>query len=84
MPPLKLIPLLCTIHLTLASLPCYSSTSPPTFEDIWAVFKKKHFSGMGWEIGKYDKGIWIVEETQPKGSRWYALAVDSNGIPAVI
>jgi len=39
---------------------------------------------MGWEIGKYDKGIWIVEETQPKGSRWYALAVDSNGIPAVI
>ena len=58
----------------------------PESNAIWGVLEKKHPSGKGWSIGKYDakQGLWHADETQPEGSRWYALTVDSNGIPAVI
>ena len=57
---------------------------------IWAVLKRKHKSGKGYQIGKYDteKSIeenrWIAERKQPVGTGWGKVVVNSKGEPAFV
>ena len=52
---------------------------------MWAVLKKKYGEGKGYKIGKFDLDTaeWSVDDTQPVGTGWGKLSVDSKGQPAL-
>ena len=72
-------------EITPANLPSfYNVYENPATNQMWAIMNERHSSGKGWKIAELDRqlGVWRVDTSQPKGSNWYGLALDSNGLPA--
>lgn len=53
-------------------------------EALWAVSRKRHQSGAGYQIFSYSDGEWIEDKSQPKGAGYNTdgIAVDPLGNPA--
>jgi len=47
---------------------------------VWAVLDEPHYSGKGYQIGKYEgRFAWQVDETLGQGVMKNSLFMDSNG-----